>query len=457
MKLQFLGAAGTVTGSRFLLTREEGGRPRRTLVDCGLFQGLKENRLRNWAAFPVPPRSIDEVILTHAHIDHGGALPLLVKQGFAGPIHCSRPTRDLLRVLLRDSARLQEEDAEFANRRGFSKHHPALPLYTVEDADRALERLEPVDNETWHPLGRAGKYRLSPSSHILGSAFIEIEAGGTHLVFSGDVGRSSSLLFPPRAILPEADVLVVESTYGGRLHPVASPIEELARIVDTAFRAGGRVIIPCFAVGRTQEVIYLLSRLRAQGRLPSQPVYLDSPMGIEATRIFYKYPGWHRLTESEIREMEALVTPLPSRDESIRAMRSDGPAIVIAGSGMMTGGRVLHHVEHRLGDANSTILLTGFQAEGTRGRLLQDGAVELKLHGRWIAARAKVETLEGLSAHADQAELLAWLEGFRRPPRRTFIVHGEPASSAALARAIAERLGWKCEVPAQLEEFSVGD
>jgi len=449
-RLTFFGGAGTVTGSKYLVESERG----RFLMDCGLFQGLKSLRLRNWDAPPFDPEALDGVILSHGHLDHSGYLPVLVRNGFRGPIHCTSGTQDLVKVLLLDSARLQEEDAKRANKYGYSKHKPALPLYTSEDVHQTLalmrahaygERFE-VAEDTTVLLRRAG--------HILGSATVELELGGTQasrLVFSGDLGRWNRPIIRDPELVPEADVLLVESTYGDRVHANGSD-EALVRVITETAHRGGAVIVPSFAIGRTQELIWTLRKLEDEGRLPLISVFIDTPMGIDVTRIYCEHPEDHDVDMKLL--MDEKRCPLCCREyhllrtaqESKSLHEKTGPMVIIAGSGMATGGRVLHHLKRRLPDHRNTVLLVGYQAAGTRGRSLQEGARFIRIHGEDVPVRAHVETVDGLSAHADQAELLRWMQGFARPPRQTYVVHGEPGPAQALAAAIRERLGWKADV-----------
>jgi len=448
--LEFLGAAGTVTGSKHLV-RAQG---RAVLLDCGLFQGLKELRLRNWSAPPVQPSELDAVVLSHAHLDHSGYLPVLVRDGFQGPIYCTAGTADLLAVLLPDAAHLQEEDAERANRRGYSKHRPALPLFGADDAQAALARLEPQKYGAGFEVAPGMRAVLRRAGHILGSATVELQMGSrptTTLVYSGDLGRWDRPILRDPDPVPHADVVLVESTYGNRVHrPDAAA--ELARIVQECVARDGALIVPAFAVGRTQELVWTLRGLEDEDRIPRLPVFLDSPMAINVTELYCRHPEDHDL------EMELLMDerrcPLcchkyhlaRTRDESKALRQFKGPMIVISASGMATGGRVLHHLKQRLPDPRTTVLLTGFQAAGTRGRALQEGARSVRIHGEDVAVRARVETLDGLSAHADREEILRWLSGFAAAPRRTYIVHGEPAAADALAQAIGSRLGWPAEL-----------
>jgi len=448
--IRFLGGAGTVTGSKYLVDTGS----TRILVDCGLFQGIKELRLQNWAPFSVAPESIHEVILTHAHLDHAGYLPLLVRNGFRGHVHCSEPTRDLAQVILLDGARIQEEDASYANEKGFSKHHPAAPLYTEADSRAVFQRWQVHGESEWRTVSQDVRFRFTRSGHILGSCFVELDVQGTRIVFSGDLGRQAPLLLDPPRTIEEADILLIESTYGDRLHRVNPTVEdELARIINEVHQRRGHLIIPSFAVGRAQDLMYLLSLLKRKNRIPSLPVFLDSPMAIDATEILLKHSSWHKLNKSEIDELCKAVQPIRGRLESQAVSRLEDPSIVIAGGGMLSGGRVLHHLKARITHPDNTVLLTGFQAAGTRGRLLADGSGELKIHGEYFPVRARTEILHHLSAHADQKEILAWLRGFNHPPKHTFITHGEPQAADALRVRVRDELGWQTHIPKQNEEI----
>lgn len=456
MKLRFLGGVQTVTGSKTLITAGK----HRVLIDCGLFQGLKELRRRNWSPFPVDPRTLSAVILTHAHLDHSGYLPLLVRNGFRGKVYCSAPTRDLAELILEDSARLQEEDADHANRHGYSKHHPARPLYNEDDVKRALSCFEPVPPWKWRDLPGRVRFRLSPSGHILGSTFVEVEVLGKRIAFSGDLGRAHPFLYDPPVSLEQVDYLVLESTYGDRTHHAGSGSERdlkdrLAKVVRETVDRGGQAIIPSFAVGRVQDLLFLFSLLKSEGRLPDVPIYLDSPMGVNATRIFMNYPKWHRLEAEQVDRLASIATILGSRIESGHVKSEGRPAIIIAGGGMLSGGRVLNHLEARLPEERNTILLVGFQAAGTRGRLLKEGISELKMHGQYIPVRCRVEEMGSLSAHADQSETLSWLGRLKRAPKTIYINHGEPQASDALRVKIRDTLGWECEVPHPDQEFEL--
>ena len=447
--LQFLGAAGTVTGSMHLVTVGD----RRILLDCGLFQGWKELRARNWDRRLADPRDIHAVLLSHAHIDHSGYLPLLARQGFRGPIYCTAGTADLLDVVLPDAAHLQEEEAERANRKGYSQHKPALPLYTVEYAQSALRLMERCSYDREFSVASGVTALMRPAGHILGSATVELQLDGVRLVYSGDLGRYDRPILPDPEPVPAADVLLLESTYGDRAH--ASGAEaDLIRIVRDAADHGGTILVPAFAVDRTQELLWMLRRLEAAARVPTLPVYIDSPMAIEVTDIYRRHPeevdaemasalasGDRPLTPGNLH-----IARTEQESRAINAVR--GPAIIISSSGMATGGRILYHLAQRLPDSRTTVLFVGFQAAGTRGRALEEGATELTMFGQTIPVRAHVERIDALSAHADTGEILRWLGGFTRPPRVTYLVHGEPQQAAALAGAIRARLGWAVEVAA---------
>lgn len=447
--LTFLGGAGgTVTGSKHLLESGDS----RVLLDCGLFQGLKELRRRNWAAPPVDPGTLGAVILSHAHIDHSGYLPRLCRDGFTGPIYCTPGTHDLLKVMLPDAAHLQEEEAEFANRHHTSKHDPALPLYTAADAERALAQVKRVDFGHSFTATRGVEARFTPSGHILGAGLVTCEIGGRHLVFSGDLGRYDvPIMVDPEAVA-EADVLLVESTYGDRVHPPDDPTERLAAAVRRAVDQKGWLLIPAFAVGRSQEILYDLRELEKSGAIPSIPVILDSPMGIQATAIYAAHIEEH---DAALTRVEAGGTaPFAPRhftlsrtvDDSKRLNDTAGPGIIVAGSGMATGGRILHHLKRLLPDPKTTVLFVGYQAAGTRGRRLKDGAAEIRMLGVMVPVKATIMVSDAYSAHADRDEILRWLGGFTRPPGMTYVVHGEAGAAEALRDAILSRLGWSAAV-----------
>jgi metallo-beta-lactamase family protein len=453
--VQFLGASGTVTGSKHLVTA---GR-KKVLLDCGLFQGLKELRLRNWQKPPFEAAEIASIVLSHAHIDHSGYLPILVRTGFRGPIYCTSGTADLLQTLLCDAAHLQEEEAETANRYGYSKHTPALPLFTVADAEAALALVRTRHYQAAFTPAEGLSVVFRRAGHILGSATIDVTIGSVdplHLVFSGDLGRWGRPILRDPDPVSEADVLLVESTYGDRLHS-PDPANELARIVIESAKRGGALIVPAFAIGRTQELIWTLRRLEDEERIPRLPVYLDGPMAIDVTAIYCRHPEDHDLDMKVL--MDEKRCPLccaqyhmvrtVAESKALNDIR--GPVVIIAGSGMISGGRVLHHLKLRISDHRTTVLLAGYQAAGTRGRALQEGACQVRIHGRPIPVRAKIETLDGLSAHADREEIFRWLRGFAKAPRRTYVVHGEPHAAASLAERIRNEFRWETHVPSMGE------
>lgn len=452
MDLTFLGATGTVTGSRYLV--EAGGK--KILVDCGLFQGLKELRLRNWEPFPVDPRALDAVILTHAHLDHSGYLPVLVREGFRGPVYATAATRDLAAILLPDSGKIQEEDAAYANRRGFSRHRPALPLYTQAEAQECLGQFEAVEFGHEVMLGGGVTFTMYRAGHILGAAMVSLRAEGRTLLFSGDLGRANDPLLHPPTPVAAADFLVVESTYGDRLHDAANPEAALAEVIQRTARRGGMVLIPAFAVGRVQTILYYVNRLRGKKAIPDIPVFLDSPMAVNATALLHKHPDAHRLTPAQCVAVCGTARITNSVEESKALDQRIGPMILISASGMATGGRVIHHLKAFAPDHRNTILFAGHQAAGTRGAAMVAGAEMVKIHGEEVPVRAEVLRLDGLSAHADYAEILGWLEHFETRPRRTFITHGEPEAAAALGERIEGALGWRCHVPAYRERISLG-
>ncbi len=443
MNISFLGAADTVTGSRHLV--ELAGQ--RILLDCGMFQGFKALRERNWQPFPVAPSGIDAVVLSHAHLDHSGWLPALVREGFKGPIHCSPASRDLAEVLLLDSAHLQEEDARRANRGGFSRHAPALPLYTSKDAQRALAHFVPIANGRTAEVGDV-RVSLTPVGHLLGACAVTLAAAGETLVFSGDLGRSDDLLMPAPEHITQADVLLIESTYGNRLHPKDDAPQQLAAIVRTTVRRGGTVLLPSFAVGRAQALMLCIQRLKGEGGIPADvPVFLDSPMATRATALYRQHRKLLRLAPREANTLGDGVTVIDTPQASEKLTRSRYPSIIISASGMATGGRVLHHLKALAPHPRNHIVFPGFQVSGTRGAKLVEGAREVKVFGEYVAVKAQVSHLEGFSGHADADELMAWLRGFEHAPRQTFVVHGEPAASDTLRLRIADELGWSVRVP----------
>ncbi|GAB4365484.1 MAG: MBL fold metallo-hydrolase [Kiloniellaceae bacterium] len=448
MKITFLGGVGTVTGSKYLLESDSA----RILVDCGLFQGFKQLRLRNWAHPPVEVKRLDAVVLTHAHLDHSGYLPLLIKKGFKGPVYCTGGTRDLCAILLPDSGHLQEQDAEFANRHGFSRHRPALPLYTKADAEVALDAFVAVPFHEKRQAAKGISVEFRPAGHILGAAVVKVTAGDRTVVFSGDLGRPGTATMVDPAVVREADYLLIESTYGNRLHDRRDPEDALAETITRTAGRGGTVLVPSFAVGRAQSLLFHLQRLKAQRRIPDLPVFLDSPMAINASEIFCEHLGEHRLTAEQCREACAVARYTRSAEESKALDRDAMPKVIISASGMATGGRVLHHLKQLAPDPKNTILFAGFQAGGTRGAAMTGGAERVKIHGAYVPVRAEVANLSMFSAHADADEIMAWLSNFSRPPRQTFVVHGEPSASDSLRHRIEEELGWNAHVPEYREE-----
>ena len=451
MQIRFLGAAGTVTGSKYLVSTGN----RRILVDCGLFQGLKELRLRNREPLAIAPADIDTVLLTHAHLDHSGYIPLLVRDGYRGQIHCTPATRALCGILLPDSGYLQEEEAEYANRHGYSKHHPALPLYTLQDAQESLEYLNTVPFERQLDLGDGISATFLPAGHILGAAMILLRVGDTTVLFSGDLGRPHDPLLPPPAVVRQADHLVVESTYGDRRHEPVDPLDQLEEVIRRTSSRGGVVLIPAFAVGRTQSLLYLLYRLKQEQRMPDIPIYVDSPMAASAIEIFRRHPLEHGLSAAECDAVCDVAKATESVEESKEIGRMRFPRVIISASGMATGGRVLHHLKAFAPDARNTILFVGHQAVGTRGALMVAGARTVKMHGKHVPIHADVHVLDNLSAHADYAEILDWLRHFEAAPRQTFITHGEPEAAEALKSRIEEALGWHCHVPVHAESAAL--
>jgi metallo-beta-lactamase family protein len=451
MHITFLGGVGTVTGSRYLL--EHGGR--RVLVDCGLFQGLKNLRLKNWEDFPVDPAAIDAVVLTHAHIDHSGYLPRLVTLGFRGKVHATAATRDLCALLLPDSGHLQEEEAEYLNRHGLSKHHPALPLYTERDGRRALERFQAHEfGHAFEPVPGV-RVTFTPAGHILGAASATVRWDGQTILFSGDLGRSHDLLMRAPADPAEADFVVMESTYGDRLHENVDLLAQIAEIVTRTAARGGSVVIPAFAVGRAQALLFALSQLRKAHRIPQLPVFLDSPMATDATELYHHHRAEHRLDAQQCHDMCHVARIVNTAEESKGVSAQRFPSVIVSASGMATGGRVLHHLKAFLPDPRNTILFAGFQAAGTRGAALVGGARSVKIHGQYVDVRAQVANLAAFSAHADRDELLQWIGKLPRPPRRIFVTHGEPVAADSLRQAIEEKHGWDCRVPDYLARYDL--
>lgn len=457
--VKFLGASGTVTGSRFLLNIGDF----RLLFDCGLFQGLKELRQRNWESFPVDAASIDAVIISHAHIDHTGYLPKLVREGFKGPICCTPPTADLMELMLMDAAKLQEEEASFAYSKGYSKHERPLPLYTTQDAQSVFRLVKEFPFGERISVHDGVQFVFHEAGHLLGAAITEIFIQGDHqhkkLVFSGDIGRSNDLMLRAPSPIMEADVLFIESTYGDKSNPSVDPAAELERIVNETFANNGVLLIPAFAVGRTQLLLYYFHQLMEAGKIPDVPVYIDSPMATSATYLYYNFPTYHKVkfNQSEFaRQLETnmLVFVKSSKhSKELNAIKSR--AIIISSSGMMTGGRILHHMYHRLRNEQDTLLIAGYQAEGTRGRKLVDKEKELKIFGESVPVKCRIENVTSFSGHADREELFAWMKHFTEKPKMTFVIHGENPGMARYAQAIRERMGWNVFEPQYLESVSL--
>jgi metallo-beta-lactamase family protein len=480
ISLTFLGAARTVTGSKYLV--ESAGA--RIMVD-GLFQGLKELRLRNWAEFPVPPSSIEAIVLTHAHLDHCGYLPRLVSQGFKGRIFCTQGTQDLCRIVLPDSGRIQEEDAEYANRRKFTKHAPALPLYTEADALRTVSLLQPVGYDRAMPAAQGIEVEFANAGHLLGSSFVRMKIDGRTIVFGGDLGRFGRPVLPDPTMADAADFLLVESTYGDRLHEQDDNGVRLEGIIKATANRGGKLIIPAFAIGRVEELLYWVNRLEDEKRIPVLPVFVDSPMAATALaryseRVHELDPEMQpeqrddkaphdeaaphpaevrRRIAREEREVCVFCTErfrvIKSAEESKQLTASKVPSIVISASGMAEGGRVLHHLKAALPNAQNTVLFAGYQGAGTRGRRLVDGETSVKIHGEWVPVAATIQRIDSMSAHADANEIMRWLGGFKTAPKRTFIVHGEPAPQDALAARIRKELGWNVHAPQHAERVEL--
>jgi metallo-beta-lactamase family protein len=447
MKITFLGANGTVTGSKYLVEVEN----KKFLVDCGMFQGLKKLRLRNWEKFPVSPRSIDAVLLTHAHIDHSGYLPVLVKNGFEGKVFATQATKELCSILLPDSGYLQEDEARRANKYGYSKHKPAKPLYTKKDALNSLEYFQAVELGHSYRLFDELSFHLSGAGHILGSSFINLTQDKTSIVFSGDIGRPHDPIMKPPAHIQSADYLVMESTYGDRLHEEADPMQQIEEIVNRTIKRGGSVIIPAFAVGRAQMLLYYIYKLKEAEKIPDVPVYLDSPLAIKATNIFNAHSAEHRLTKEITQEVCNVAKYTRTPEESKQIDLDSRPKIVISASGMATGGRILYHLKVFATDPRNTILFVGYQAVGTRGDRMIRGEKEIKIHGEYFQVKAEVEDLHNMSAHADYAEILDWLQNFKNAPRKVFITHGETEAAKSLKEKIEAKFGWDCCIPEYLQ------
>jgi metallo-beta-lactamase family protein len=458
VRVKFLGATGTVTGSRYLFDIGKF----RVLFDCGLFQGLKELRLRNWDTLPIEASSIDAIIISHAHIDHTGYLPRIVQEGFKGPIYCTRPTADLMELMLLDSAKLQEEEALYAFKKGYSKHSPPKPLYTSEDAYRVLHLLKPFNFDENIKISDRIDITYRGAGHLLGAAITEMYVQGNQqkkkIVFSGDLGRYQDTMLHPPTDIEEADILFVESTYGNKDNPINDPAAELERIVNQTTSNRGVLLIPAFAVGRTQLLLYHLHRLMEENRIPDIPVYIDSPMATSATYLYYKYPQYHKVQFNNslfARQMETnMLVFVKTAAFSKTLNETKTNAIIISSSGMMTGGRILHHLYHRLRNPQDTVLISGYQAEGTRGRKLVDGD-PIRIFSEDVPVNCHIENMTSLSSHADKEELFTWLGKFTQSPKITFTVHGEGKNLAAYAQAIRDRLKWNVVEPKYLQSIEL--
>lgn len=455
--ITFDGAAQTVTGSCHILDLDG----RTVLIDCGMYQGSKELRARNWEQFPFDPAKVSAVVVTHAHMDHIGLLPKLCREGFTGPIYATHATIDLARISLPDSGRLQEEDA-YQHKKHKTRQEPILPLYTEKDAYACMKQFHPVAYHAPHPLPGGATWQFLPAGHILGSAFAEVYfANGERILMSGDLGRYNTPIIKDPTTVENAEYLVIESTYGDRFHAQEDPMSKLAAVLQSAWRGGRPVLVPSFAIGRTQELLYFISKLQWENKAPRVPIYIDSPMATSVTSVYARCQD--ELDEEMLQAVAAHLDPFEPeglrfvRDrEASKALNSTkGPLMIIAGSGMANGGRIVHHLMHRLSDPNTIVLFSGYQGEGTLGRRIQDGEPRVRIFGQEIEVRAETQTLGSLSAHADQSEIMRWLKGFKNPPKKTFIVHGEPPAQAALRAKIESELGWNVEVPARGDHFSL--
>ncbi len=449
MKLTFLGGAETVTGTKILLEVNH----KKILIDCGLFQGLKELRLKNWQKLSIKINELDVVFLTHAHLDHSGYIPVLTKNGFKGKIYCTSATRDLTKIILLDSGKIQEEDAKRANKYSYTKHHPAKALYDIKDAQKSLEQFKTYEKNKWHNFDEELEFKFLNSGHILGSVFILLRINNKTIVFSGDIGRKNPILLKPFNYVKQADYVIIESTYGNRIHKNTSIIDKLLKYIKQTYSKGGILIIPTFSVERAQEIIYLLSLLKRINLLPNIPIYLDSPMGVNATKVYIVNKIDHTLTSEDIKSMLSTVELISEINTSKSIVKDNNPKIVLAGSGMLEGGRVLHYLDKCISNKKNSILIVGYQAEGTRGRALISGDSELKFFGKYYTIEAEIFKINAFSGHADQSELIDWLKHFQKAPIKTFINHGEPHQSQALKNKIKSELDWNCTIAKMNETY----
>ncbi len=462
-KISFFGATGTVTGSRHMLETDG----KKLLIDCGLFQGLKKTRIRNWEPFPIPPADVDRILLTHAHIDHSGYIPRFCKEGFTGKINCTHATHELCKIMLMDSGHLQEEDAKWANKKRYSKHTPAMPLYTQMDAEKSLKQFNPFHYGEDINITDKVRVKFKDAGHILGSSFVDVKIKEDNktkrVLFSGDLGSPLRPILHDPVQAYEVDYLILESTYGNRLHTDShgSRDQELARVINDSVKRGGILLIPSFAVERSQELLYYIRELEQNNQIPSVPVYLDSPMAINSTKVFEKMTSLYDFhAKLELLNNKNILSPKQityTKDVNDSKALADvkGPAIILSASGMLQGGRILHHLQQRISKPENTVLFVGYQAEGTRGRALLEGKTEVKIHGQKLPVKAKIENISGFSGHADYNEIIAWLMGFNRPPIKTFIVHGEPDASKALADKIKSKVGWDTVIPEFEQTFEL--
>lgn len=451
MKVQFIGATGTVTGSKYLVSYDR----YQLLIDCGMFQGVSDIRKRNWANLPFLAHNINAVLLTHAHIDHSGYLPALMKQGFGGPIYATKATTELCKILLPDAGFLQEEDARYANKKKFSKHNPAEPLYTEEDARRVLKQFKNIKEHTTLELPGGMTATYIPMGHILGACAIRLEYQGKSITFSGDVGRCNDAIMYPPEPLPATDYLVVESTYGDELHEVIDAEKTLASIINRTLKRGGIVLMPAFAVGRAQLILHYLERLISQGMIPKVPIFLNSPMAIKATQLFMACEHLHKLTEEDCERIDEITTYVKTMEESVALTARKEPCLIISASGMASGGRVLHHLKALVSNPRHTVLFMGFQAPGTRGFSLVNGTKQLKIHGELHPVNAEIINLTALSSHADYGEIIRWLKKMPGKPERVFITHGEDDAAAGMQQHLQEHFNWNIHIPSYLDSFDL--